>query len=193
MRSFARIVSVIGNPLCVGLFFGVYLYFSEKESEKLRNLPLLYSLVIIIPTAVFISYNVFRKRFSDFDVSNQTQRNEVFKLLVVLSSVLTTILYFRAYPPKALLLSFILLLYVLISYGVNQKVKASIHTGMAFLFAWIFYPIDSTVALALFLFGFVNAWSRLVLSRHSLKEVVYGFIIGNSIGAVYWLIFNSFI
>lgn len=189
LKVLANLISTLGNPLVVGLFFGIYFHFTHDEPESLKNLPLIFALVVVLPLVGYIGYNVFTKKFEDFDVSNRQKRNSVYVLLIFLLSVLCVIIYIKEYPSKALLLAITLLAHIGISYGINQRLKVSMHTSISFLFSWIFYPINPLIAYGLFLFGFLNAWSRVKLSRHTVAEVVFGFILGNAIGIIYLLTF----
>lgn len=193
MKVLANIISIVGNPLAVGLFFGFYFHFTNEEPESLKNLPLIFSLVIILPLVSFIGYNVINKNFEDFDVSNRKKRNSVYFLLIVLLVILNLIVYFGGYPIRALLLAFILLLHISVSYLINQKLKVSMHVSFSFLFSWIFYPINLQIAITLFFFGFFNAWSRVFLNRHTPQEVTFGFFLGNAMGLIYLFLFKTFV
>ncbi len=193
MKQLANIISTIGNPLIIGLFFGFYFHFTNEAPETLKNLPLIFAIVVVLPLITFIGYNVLRKNFDDFDVSNRKKRNSVYILLIILLSILTIIIFYWEYPLRALLLSVFLLIHITISYLVNQRIKVSMHTSISFLFAWIFFPINPVIGISLFLFGFINGWSRVLLSRHTPREVFLGFILGNFVGIFYVIAFNYFI
>lgn len=189
LKGLANLISTVGNPLVIGIFFGFYFHFTNEEPESLKNLPMIFALVVVLPLVGFIGYNVFTRNFDDFDVSNRKKRNSVYVLLIILLAILSFIIYYKGYPSKALLLSLTLFGQISISYLINQKLKVSMHTSICFLFAWIFYPINPVIAYSLFLFGFFNAWSRVELKRHTVAEVIFGFILGNSIGLIYLLTF----
>lgn len=185
----ATIISTIGNPMVIGLFFGAYLYFFNTDADTYKALPLTFSVFVVFPIFAFTSYKVYRREFEDFDVSDQIKRNQLYLFVLLVFLILNLYMYFKGYPLKALLLGGFIFIHLLVSYLFNTKIKVSMHTSFAFLFAFFFYPISAATGISLFLFAFVNAWSRLVLGRHSTNEVKVGGLIGLVNGSVYLFLF----
>lgn len=188
MKKIAHFISSIGNPVVIALFYGVYLYFKDKNSVSNPFLPLVFILIILIPTSVYVYVMVKNKAFNNYDVSNQIQRRKINRFIIILLSVLLLILYILKTPYNALSVLFIVLLQLSISYFVNFKVKISMHTSTAFLFAYLFYPVSQPIAIFLFISGFFIGASRLVLKRHKFLEVMSGFLLGNIMGFLYLFI-----
>lgn len=193
MKTLAKIISTIGNPLSIALFFGIYLFYIEKEHGNNRNLPILFVLSVAVPIAVYIGYNVRKKNFTDYDVSNRDKRNGVYKVLIAVFLILNIIFYLFDFDIKGKLLVSIFLIHTLSSFLLNQRIKVSMHTSYNFLFSFIFYPINPNISIVLFIFGFVNAWSRLELSRHKATEVILGFIKGVVLGVLYLYLFKHYV
>jgi uncharacterized membrane protein len=193
LKRLAKIISTVGNPLSIALFFGLYLYFFEKSNGSQRNLPLIFVLSVAIPMAIYIGYNVRRKKFADYDVSDRTKREGVYKVLIGVFLILNLVFYFFDFDLKGKLLVTTFLLHSLSSYLINKRIKVSMHTSYNFLFSIIFYPINPQISLFLFGFGFINAWSRLALSRHKTIEVILGFLTGVCIGGLYLYVFKLYI
>lgn len=193
LKTLAKIISTIGNPLTLALFFGFYLFFTVKEESTQRNLPLIFVLCVAIPIAIYVGYNVRKKRFKDYDVSDQNKRNGVYKVLIAVFLILNIVFYGLDFDLKGKLLVTTFLVHSLCSYLINQKIKVSMHTSYNFLFLFIFFPINPQISTILFCFGFINAWSRLALSRHKTIEVILGFITGVCIGGVYLYVFKIYI
>ncbi len=185
----ATIISTIGNPMVIGLFFGGYLYFFNHDADTYKALPLTFSVFVVFPIFAFTSYKVYRKEFEDYDVSDQIKRNQLYLFVLLVFLVLNVFMYFKAYPLKALLLGAFIFLHILASYLFNTRIKVSMHTSFAFLFAFFFYPINPAIGIGLFIFAFINAWSRLVLGRHSSSEVRVGGMIGLVNGSLYLILF----
>ena len=193
LKRLAKFISTIGNPLSIALFFGFYLYFFEKSNESQRNLPLIFVLSVAVPIAIYIGHNVRRKRFADYDVSDRTKREGVYKVLIGVFLILNLVFYVFNFDLKGKLLATTFLLHSLTSYLINKRIKVSMHTSFNFLFSLIFFPINPQIGIFLFLFGFLNAWSRIALSRHKTFEVVLGFITGVFIGGMYLYVFKLFV
>jgi hypothetical protein len=193
LKTLAKIISTVGNPLTLALFFGFYLFYLEKDNPTQRNLPLFFMLSVVIPIGVYVGYNVRKKRFADYDVSDRNKRKGVYKVLITVFFGLNVIFYVFDFDIKGKLLVTTFLLHSLSSYFINQRIKISMHTSYNFLFSFFFYPINHEISIFLFLFGFLNAWSRLELSRHKTIEVIVGFITGVLIGGLYLYVFNLFV
>ena len=176
--------------MALGLFFGIYLQFTNREIEKFKNLPLIFSLILLLPILSFLIYMVKKGEFDDFDVSNQLKRNKLYRFVIFCFLILNIFLFLGNYPTKAQIIGLTFILLLFLSYQMNKKIKVSLHTNFNFLFVYLFFPLNIYISTVLFLFGFFNMWSRLVLNRHKLNEVVYGFILGNSVGISYLLLFN---
>lgn len=193
LKRLAKIISTVGNPLSIALFFGLYLFYLEKDNPVQRNLLLIFMLSVVIPIVAYVGYNVRKKRFADYDVSDRNKRKGVYKVLIAVFLVLNIIFYVLDFDIKGKLLVTTFLVHSLSSFMINQRIKVSMHTSYNFLFSFLFYPINTQISVFLFLFGFLNAWSRIALSRHKTFEVVLGFISGVFIGGMYLYVFKLFV
>jgi hypothetical protein len=193
LKKLAKIISTVGNPLSIALFFGLYLYFFEDKNQSQSNLPLIFVLSVAVPMAIYVGYNVRRKRFADYDVSDRTKRDGVYKVLIAVFLILNLVFYTFNFDIKGKLLATTFLLHSLSSFFINKRIKVSMHTSYNFLFSLIFYPINPQISLFLFGFGFINAWSRLALSRHKSIEVFLGFLTGVSFGGFYLYVFKLYL
>jgi hypothetical protein len=152
LKTLAKIISTVGNPLSIALFFGFYLYYLEKDNPAQRNLPLVFMLSVVIPIATYVGYNVRKKRFADYDVSDRNKRKGVYKVLIFVFFVLNVIFYMFDFDIKGKLLVSTFLVHSLSSFFINQWVKVSMHTSYNFLFSFLFYPINPQIGIFLFLF-----------------------------------------
>ncbi len=193
LKTLAKIISTVGNPLSLALFFGFYLFYLEKDNPAQRNLPLIFMFSVVVPVAAYVFYNVRRNEFADYDVSDRNKRKGVYKVLIAVFCVLNIVFYLLDFDIKGKLLVSTFLVHTLSSYFINQRIKVSMHTSYNFLFSFLFYPINPQISVILFCFGFVNAWSRLALSRHKTIEVVLGFMTGLVVGGLYLFVFNYFL
>ncbi len=189
----ATVISTIGNPMALGLFFGAFLYFSHSDSGEYEGLPMVFSGIVILPVLTFTTIKVKKGEFEDYDVSDRLKRTQLYKFVLFVFLILNIFLIAGSYPVKAILVSGILFIHLLISFLVNQRLKVSMHTSFSFLFSALFVPLSHQVAVGLFVFGFVNAWSRIVLGRHKTDEVIAGWILGMITGGIYIFLFQRFI
>lgn len=193
LKYLATVISTIGNPMAIGLFFGIYLYFHNPDSDGYKGLPMLFSSIVILPILIFTSYKVYVKEFTDYDVSDQRKRNQLYRFVLLVFLLLNVFLISQGYPLKAILISGSIFVHLFISYLLNKRIKVSMHTSFAFLFSFFFFPISKTIAAGLFLFSFLNGWSRLQLGRHKGDEVLAGGLLGLADGILYLILFFSFV
>jgi membrane-associated phospholipid phosphatase len=185
LKQAAKIISAIGNPLCLGILFGIYNFVELSKYAENAYLPLVSIAIVLVPLAIFVYLKVKKGQFHDYDVSNRLKRKSVYRLILILLLLAIFSSLFIPYPKGTVLINSILFLQIGLSYLINEKLKISMHTSFSFLFAYLFYPLSKEIFIGLFVFGFFNGYSRLVLNRHKPSEVMAGFIMGNACGLLY--------
>lgn len=183
----AKIISTVGNPLVLGLLYATLIQHYLPVDHPILVYSLLIT-IVVFPVILYIMFNVKRGTFKNYDVSHQKKRNSLYKFALVLLFVLNVILFLLDYSIKESLSVIIVFVHLLISYLLNQVVKASMHTSFNFLFAFMISNFDFRIAAILYLFGFINGWSRLALSRHKSHEIVVGYLLGNCTGIVFLIL-----
>lgn len=171
--------------MVIALFYGAYVQYLARGEAGYRFLPLLFSVGVIGPVFGFIYKKVRQKEFTDFDVSNRVKRQTLYRFMLPVFGLLSLILIVFQFPIKVILPVLALFTQLLASSALNKRLKVSMHTSFCFLFAYLFFPIHQSMGIGLFGFGFLVAWSRLALRRHSPKEVLAGFVLGNLVGLLY--------
>lgn len=190
IKNLAKFISTIGNPMSLGLFYGIYLTF--HVGGQINYLPAIFAAFIVIPIFIFTAIKVKNKEFTDYDVSNRVSRNKLYNFILLLFLILTFYLIWFQYDFKSYLLTSTFFLLILISSRINRIVKISMHTSFAFLFSILFYVLNTKIAILLMFFAFCIGWSRLELNRHKKIEVVYGGLLGTLIGILYLAFFYKF-
>ena len=193
MKIVAKFISTIGNPLSLGLFFTFSYYFHVKNISKNPSLVLVAVAALLIPLLSFVIYKVQKGEYTDYDVSNRLKRKQVYQVFMVSLLILMLISIFLRFSNNSIKIQAAVFFQILLSYFINQRLKISMHTSFSFLFAYLFFPINSITAWALFGFGFLNGGSRLLLNRHSPSEVLAGFVLGNTVGLLYLYAINFFL
>lgn len=189
-KKIANIISTVGNPMSLGLLYGIYIMFFLEN--KINYLPLLFVGFIAVPVSIFTAFKVKNKEFTDYDVSNRISRKKLYKFTILLFLVLSIFLVVFQFDSKSYLLSFTFFIHLLISYLINQKIKISMHSSFAFLFSFLFYVLNLKIAVFLLMFAFLIAWSRIRLRRHQPIEVIYGALLGCVVGLTYLAFFLQF-
>jgi hypothetical protein len=190
----ALFISVICHPLLtLPLFTIVALLFKEEAKDAL-----LHSSIILFGFFLPVTVHMYTKfkngSYSNFDVSDRNQRQSWYKFASLLLLVVSIIL-FATEQPKSLqlsILSFLILL--LISGIINYRIKTSLHVTLTIYLAFLIIPMNFQIAGIFISLSLLVAWARIILKRHTLKEVLTGFIIGTFIGVssvVFDYLYNS--
>lgn len=171
--SFASVVSVLFEPsfilLITTIFAGWY--------TGLRNMAYVLYLLLLITTVSLVSIGRLffaRSHNTNWDISDSSKRKKiVWYLLVVVIVVFLTIIQFRNTQLTQL---FLLFLYWAIGFaGISQFFKLSGHIGILTLCISLFVSWQGSLALLWLLLPLL-AWSRITLKRHTMSEVIGGFL-----------------
>ena len=181
----AAFISVIGNPLFTFPLFGITVFFIYEDLQK----AVFHSLLILaffVPLVVKMYLNVKSGKYTDFDVSDQKQRQGWYIFAILLFLALTIILFVTD-QPRALRLGILFsLILLVVSKLANFYIKASLHVSFSVYLAFVMMSIHIELGLLYLLFTVIIAWARLTVKRHSLAEVMVGYVLGLVIGVLYF-------
>ena len=179
----AHAVSLLGYPYIL-IPLSIALTVASGPGELNDILPLLAVLAVVFGVVSVVTWRGVRSgRFSNFDVSTRTERGGFYRLLLMAMVGVSLYLYFTQphHPALRGLITATVLLAVCSL--LNRKLKVSLHAAFAFFaaaFPWVVAPLLSGVLLV---FAVAVCWSRLVLKRHVLSEVLVGSALGIVAGA----------
>jgi len=179
----SKIISDFFNPLLSLFIF--FLYMSIKnytlKDSLLYFLPIL--LIIMIPVIVWLVWNVKTGRYTNMDVSNRVQRKTLY--IFIATCIITYIIFNyvkNGYIDFVMLFILILLFALQIS---NFFIKSSMHTAFNIFVAALFFAINPTAGLIWVGIAVVVGITRIVLKRHTLKEVFMGALIAFIVSFIY--------
>ncbi len=177
-------ISVIGHPLItISVFILVYGYLFYDVKTTLSAFALIF-LIVIIPVSVNNYWQAKKGFITNFDVSDRKQRASLFPYLLVLVAIMWFVMYMYNFPyaiTHGVLFFFLMLLVITV---INLKLKASLHAASSMFICMMIVNINPFVGFAMLFFSLVVAWSRLVLKRHTLPEIIAGLAAGILFG---WL------
>lgn len=186
-KKIAHYISVFGHPLLTLPVFAVIALFTFEEFQRALLLSLLIVGGFFIPIAIKMYTGSKKGTYTNFDVSNRTQRQSwyIYAILLLLA---VTIILFVTDQPRMLRLSVLFSLILLsTSQLVNYFIKSSLHVSFNIFLAFLIMPLHLITGVMFLLFTALIAWARLTLKRHSFKEIITGAIIGLTIGISYWI------
>jgi len=179
----SKIISDFFNPLLSLFIF--FLYMSVKnyslEDSLYYFLPIL--LIIMIPVIVWLVWNVKTGRYTNMDVSNRVQRKTLYIFIATCIIAYIIFNYVRnGYIDFVMLFILILLFALQIS---NFFIKSSMHTAFNIFVAALFFAINQVAGLIWLGIAVLVGVTRIILKRHTPKEVLMGALIAFIVSFIY--------
>ena len=183
IHKISKIISEFFSPLVSLFLFFVYksIHDYSLKDSVLYFLPIL--LIIILPVITWLVWNVKTGRYTNMDVSNRVQRKSfyIFTAITVLSYLLFH--YIKNGSVDFLMLFILILLFSLqIS---NFFIKSSMHTAFNVFVAALFFSSDWRMGIIWLGIAVLVGITRVILKRHTIKEVFMGAGIAFLISFIY--------
>ncbi|MCY1661724.1 phosphatase PAP2 family protein [Chryseobacterium sp. SL1] len=172
LHKVSRIISDFFNPLLSLFIFFVYMSFLKYSLKEAITsfLPIL--IIVIAPVIIWLVWNVKTGRYTNMDVSNRVQRKTLY--IFIAASVISYIgfNYFRNGQIDFVMLFILILLFALqIS---NYFIKSSMHTAFNIFVAALFFALNTTMGIIWLGIAILVGITRIILKRHTPKEVFMG-------------------
>lgn len=181
-QKLAKYISIIGHPLLTIPVFVIIVMFAYEGFHKALLISFLIVVCVIIPTVIRNYIKTKNGEYTNFDVSVRRQRYSMY-LFAISLLVIITIILFNTRQPRNLCLGVLFgLILLIISYIVNFFIKCSDHVSLTIYLSFLIIPTNFFIGIIVLLFSGLIGWSRVVLKRHTIKEVYVGTIIGFIIG-----------
>lgn len=183
VHKISKVISDFFNPL-VSLFI-FYVYMSVREYSLKDSLfyfvPIL--LITIVPVIIWLIWNVKTGRYTNMDVSDRVQRKTLY---IFVAGCLMSYLIFHyirnGYIDLVMLFILVLLITMQIS---NFFIKSSMHTSFNIFVAALFFTLDWKMGLIWLGIATLVGITRVILKRHTVKEVFMGAGIAFLVSFVY--------
>ncbi|ASK29019.1 ABC transporter permease [Chryseobacterium sp. T16E-39] len=172
IHKISRIISEFFSPL-VSLFL-FFIYKSTQEYSLKESityfLPIL--LIIIVPVIAWLIWNVKTGRYTNMDVSNRVQRKTFY-----IFAAITVIVYLLFHYIKNGSIDFLMLFILILLFALqisNFFIKSSMHTSFNVFVAALFYSSNWKMGLVWLGIATIVGITRVILKRHTVKEVFMG-------------------
>jgi hypothetical protein len=179
-QKIANVISIIGHPLLTMPIFIAIVMFTTEDFKKASFISFLIIGCIFVPLIIRMYMKSKNGTYTNFDVSDRMQRKSLFIFIIPLLAIVTFVIFKTKYNNLFLSILFATLL-VFISQGVNLFIKSSLHVSFNICLSFLVITMNYKIGIILFLFTGLLCWSRDVLSRHNLKEVLVGSVLGLTI------------
>jgi membrane-associated phospholipid phosphatase len=181
-KKIATYISVVGHPLLTIPFFVITALFSFNDFKSALSISLLIVGGIFVPLTIK-TYRGYKKgTYTNFDVSNQTERQSWYLLPLILLLIVTIALFVTHQPKVLKWNAFYAFTLLLASQLINFSIKSSLHVSCNIFLSFLMLSINWAMGMSFLAFVVLIAWSRLILKRHTFKEILAGAIIGFIIG-----------
>lgn len=172
LLKISKVISDFFNPLTSLIIFFVYMSISRYTLKDSLIYFLPVSLMIIIPVVIWLVWNVKTGRYTNMDVSNRVQRKTLYIFIAVCVVAYLIFNYIRNGYIDLVMLFILLLLFALqIS---NLFIKSSMHTAFNIFVAALFFTLDWKMGLVWLGIAVLVGITRIILKRHTVKEVFMG-------------------
>jgi membrane-associated phospholipid phosphatase len=183
-QTIAKCLSLGGHPLLTIPLFVIITMFATENTGKAALVILLVVGGIFVPLIAWLYIKSKNGTTTNFDVSDRKQRKSLFVFILPVLMLVTIILYYTGQSKTVCLSVFFGLVITFVSQLVNLRIKSSLHVSMTVYLAFLIMPLNYIAGIIVLLLSVLIGWSRIVLGRHTLKEVLWGGGIGLTIGLI---------
>ena len=180
----AKYISVIGHPL---LTIPLFVVIQMLASEDLKKAALISTLIIggiFVPLILWLYFKSKNGSYTNFDVSDRKQRKSLFIFVLPLLMMVTFILYKTGQSRNLCLSLFFGLVIVFTAQITNFYIKSSLHVSLNIYLSFLIMTTNYQIGIIVLLLTGLIGWSRIVLGRHTFKELLFGGGIGLIIGSI---------
>jgi membrane-associated phospholipid phosphatase len=189
--SISKVISNFFNPLVslvIYFFYYSYKNYTWEEASK-KFLPIL--LLLIIPIAIWIYRNVKNGNYTNMDVSNRKQRHSLYIFIIIATVIFLGVdFYLHKEMDWTIFMLCILLILMQVS---NFFIKSSMHTSLNIYVAALFFAIEPVIGIFWFALSVIIGITRIILKRHTPKEVFSGASIAIFVSLIYLIMVKTII
>lgn len=178
----ARALSIVGHPAVLMPVAVAAAASGPGAPPQLLRVALGTAVAVAVIVGLYSLWQVRRGRWAHVDASHPAERSQLNLVLAGLLCAAAALLWALGQPPAVAAGPLLAALLVLLTHALRRWLKVSLHAAFALFAAALVWPhLPGTLAIAALALGV--AWSRLVLHRHTLAEVLTGLLFGAAFGA----------
>lgn len=193
MNRLAMFFSVVFHPLLMTTYLFVVLsFYLPGMLQPIRPgwlVFLIFLMTFVLPSLNFVFFRI-TGTIKDLNLFKRTDRILPFAFITILYCVVTFMFYWKFPVPNVLRLLSIVTLMVIVSAVITLFYKVSVHSVAACGIIGILLPLNNASEQGLLLYPTIAALviagivmsSRLQLNAHVLREVLFGALLGFTIG-----------
>ena len=177
----ARALSIVGHPAVLMPVAVAAAASGPGAPPQLLRVALGTAVAVAVIVGLYSLWQVHRGRWAHVDASHPAERSQLNLVLAGLLCSAAGLLWALGQPPAVAAGPLLAALLVLLTHALRRWLKVSLHAAFALFAAALVWPyLPGTLAIGALALGV--AWSRLVLRRHTLAEVLTGLLFGAAFG-----------
>jgi len=187
--AIARSLSILGHPLVVVPVAVVTLVLHERTSSAALIVSTIGGIAGFV--LAFSFWQVRRGQWQHIDASARAERRSLNLFLAIVLFLGAAVAFYELPGPGlslGLLLSGLLIVAVML---VSPWVKLSLHASFSAFAVLLLWPLKLWYVALASIAALGICWSRVVLGRHTIVEVLGGSFLGGLFGACFWLVLRS--
>ncbi|ACU07851.1 hypothetical protein FIC_01403 [Flavobacteriaceae bacterium 3519-10] len=179
----SKLISNFFNPLVSLIIYFVYSSYLDFTSTGalVRFLPIL--LLTVLPIVIWILWNVRKGNYSNLDVSNRQQRKSLY--FFIGGAITVYLIYDYVVNTTIDLIMLFLLILLFAMQASNYFIKSSMHMAFNVFVAALFFYKSPFAGLIWLGIAVAVGITRVILQRHTPKEVLMGAAIAASVSFIY--------
>lgn len=179
----SKVISNFFNPLISLLIYFIYYSSLNYTLRETATIFLPIFLLIMMPIIVWIYWNVKKGKYTNADVSDRNQRKGLY--FFIEAAILLYILYqyFINHAVDFVMLC-LLILFIVMQIS-NYFIKSSMHTAFNVFVAALFFSVNVYFGIIWLGIAIMVGCTRIILKRHTFKEVFFGATIATFISFIY--------
>jgi hypothetical protein len=176
-NQLARWISIAAHPFVMVALLVAVPAMRQSSGSAVRSV-LIVVIAIVIPIAVLMVRQVRRGRWSNVDASKPSERPVLF--MVALAGLVAALGWLLLNDPHSFLVRGMIVAaaFLLVAALLTRWVKLSLHVAFAALAATALSMLGSVIGYALIALVPAVFWSRIVLARHHVHELLVGLALG---------------
>lgn len=187
----AEVVSWVFFPPLVGTVFFIFLVFwySSDLSEGLRWMTFVSPFLIFVPLIFFaITYKL--GWVNDIDLSDREDRPIYLIVFIIGLGAASVIMHFLDVPLKFFVYAFSGLIVTIITTLITLSWKISFHTAVTTSVVTAITILGGARYMPLFLLIPVIAWARVTLKKHTISQVIGGFLVAWAVTEIVFYLYG---
>ena len=174
-NKIAKAISFIFSPIFTGAGAIVLLAkLSPAANQWLKALGISFFLVFIVPFIYFLIL-LKQKKISDWDISQRRERYKIYTFVFLILLFCLMVFYFLFGKASVVFyLKMLLPFFIFFLITFFYKVSGHLFVNSFFILLLYFYSNNSIIIFMGIFLLILIAWSRIVLKKHTLGQVILG-------------------